>query len=193
MRYVLPDGRADELLLSLDENLYHDYLQYTAMVTGRFTGTNGSMKLWLTAFDATSEIILKTGEATVPIKSSEDITSYFSESELSRLDAVDMQLLTLDNKKADSIIYDPETYTISLLANGTPVGEPLDVTMLPGEGGSADIPPATASRLGLVRGSDGTDKIAVESDGTMSINAISISNLVQAPDEEIIFDAGKSS
>lgn len=64
------------------------------------------------------------------------------------------------------------------------------VTVTPGEGRIIDLPVATAGTLGLVKGSDTTNKVAITEDGTMEINSVSVSKLTQAEDEELILFGG---
>ena len=55
-----------------------------------------------------------------------------------------------------------------------------------------DIPVATAEKLGVVKSSSAKDQIAVGADGIMSINAVSLSKIVQAADETLIINGGNS-
>lgn len=55
-----------------------------------------------------------------------------------------------------------------------------------------DIPIATAEKLGVVKSSSAKDQIAVDADGIMSINTVSISKIVQAADETLIINGGNS-
>lgn len=55
-----------------------------------------------------------------------------------------------------------------------------------------DIPVATAEKLGVVKGSSAKDQIAVDADGIMSINTVSLSKVVQAADEVLIINGGNS-
>lgn len=64
------------------------------------------------------------------------------------------------------------------------------VTVTPGEGRIVDLPVATAETLGLVKGSDSANKVAIAEDGTMEINSVSVSKLTQAEDEELILFGG---
>lgn len=63
-------------------------------------------------------------------------------------------------------------------------------TVTPGEGRIIDLPIATAEALGLVKGSDTVNKVAIAEDGTMEINSVSVSKLTQAEDEELILFGG---
>lgn len=55
-----------------------------------------------------------------------------------------------------------------------------------------DIPVATAEKLGVVKSSSAKDQIAVDADGIMSINTVSLSKIVQAADETLIINGGNS-
>ena len=58
-----------------------------------------------------------------------------------------------------------------------------------GEDKSVNIPMATAAVLGVVKGAAETNKVAIEADGTMSVNEISTDKLVQGSNE-LILDGG---
>lgn len=54
----------------------------------------------------------------------------------------------------------------------------------------AALPFATAEKAGLVKSSDGMNKIKVEADGTMTVNQISAMNLYVPEDDELILNGG---
>lgn len=54
----------------------------------------------------------------------------------------------------------------------------------------AALPFATAEKAGLVKSSDGLNKIKVEADGTMTVNQISAMNLYVPEDDELILNGG---
>lgn len=54
----------------------------------------------------------------------------------------------------------------------------------------AGLPFATAEKAGLVKSSDGMNKIKVEADGTMTVNQISAMNLYVPEDDELILNGG---
>ena len=49
---------------------------------------------------------------------------------------------------------------------------------------------ATSENTGVVKGSDETNKVSVNDDGTMTVNNVSVNKLVQDDDEFIIMDGG---
>ena len=58
---------------------------------------------------------------------------------------------------------------------------------------AADIPIATAEALGVVRSSTAENKVTVESDGTMTVNTLNISKLVQTDGDLLVLDGGNAS
>ena len=52
------------------------------------------------------------------------------------------------------------------------------------------LPFATAEKAGLVKSSDGVNKITVETDGTMTVNQISAMNLYVPEDDELVLNGG---
>ena len=59
-------------------------------------------------------------------------------------------------------------------------------------GKAVDIPAATASSLGLVKGTDAENGVTVASDGTMQINNVNINKLVQTEGDTLILDGGNA-
>lgn len=57
---------------------------------------------------------------------------------------------------------------------------------------SINIPMATAQALGVVKGTDVENGVAVAEDGTMSVNSVNINKLVQTEGDSIILDGGSS-
>ena len=55
------------------------------------------------------------------------------------------------------------------------------------------IPVATASALGLVKGSDAENSVSVSADGVMTINSLNVNKLVQTDGEFLILDGGNAS
>lgn len=58
---------------------------------------------------------------------------------------------------------------------------------------AADIPIATAEALGVVKSSTAENKVTVESDGTMTVNTLNISKLVQTDGDLLVLDGGNAS
>ena len=65
-------------------------------------------------------------------------------------------------------------------------------TALPITGKAVNIPIATAQALGVVMGSANENKVAVGTDGTMEINSVNVSKLVQTAGDTLILDGGTS-
>ena len=57
---------------------------------------------------------------------------------------------------------------------------------------SVNIPMATATALGVVKGTDAENGITVADDGTMSVNSVNVNNLVQTEGDSIVLDGGNS-
>lgn len=58
---------------------------------------------------------------------------------------------------------------------------------------AADIPIATAEALGVVKSSAAENKVKVEADGTMTVNLLNISKLVQTEGDLLVLDGGDAS
>ena len=65
-------------------------------------------------------------------------------------------------------------------------------TALPITGKAVNIPIATAQVLGVVKGSVDENKVAVGTDGTMEVNSVNVSKLVQTAGDTLILDGGTS-
>lgn len=57
---------------------------------------------------------------------------------------------------------------------------------------SVDIPMATAQALGVVKGTDAENGVAIAEDGTMSVNSVNVNKLVQTDGDTIVLDGGSS-
>lgn len=57
---------------------------------------------------------------------------------------------------------------------------------------SVDIPMATAQALGVVKGTDAENGVAIAEDGTMSVNSLNVNKLVQTDGDTIVLDGGSS-
>lgn len=66
----------------------------------------------------------------------------------------------------------------------------LNGVALPDEEGSVNIPLAGAATAGTVVGSNAENKIKVHTDGSMEVNSLNISKLVQTPGDELILNGG---
>lgn len=63
-------------------------------------------------------------------------------------------------------------------------------TALPVVNKCVDIPGATAQCLGLVRGTDRVNGVAIADDFTMYVHAVNVNSLVQNDDDTLILDCG---
>lgn len=59
-------------------------------------------------------------------------------------------------------------------------------------GGGQELPVATMESNGVVKGTDAENGVAVSGDGTMSVNSVNITKLVQGDGDEIIFNCGSA-
>lgn len=57
---------------------------------------------------------------------------------------------------------------------------------------SVNIPMATALALGVVKGTDAENGVAIAEDGTMSVNSVNVNKLVQTDGDTIVLDGGSS-
>lgn len=57
---------------------------------------------------------------------------------------------------------------------------------------SVNIPMATAQALGVVKGTDAENGVAIAEDGTMSVNSVNVNKLVQTDGDTIVLDGGSS-
>ena len=57
---------------------------------------------------------------------------------------------------------------------------------------TVDIPLATTTQFGLVKGSNAENEVAVKADGIMSVNALNIQKLSQTEGETLVLDCGKA-
>lgn len=98
-----------------------------------------------------------------------------------------------DPDKAEEYFYDHRG-VLKTVSGGVPDSVVKMITAggkeLPCDGGTVNIPQATAAELGLVKSDSGVNKISVLEDGTMSVGDISINNLTQGEDDILIFNSG---
>ena len=57
---------------------------------------------------------------------------------------------------------------------------------------TVNIPLATTTQFGLVKGSDAENEVAIKEDGVMSVNTLNIQKLSQTEGETLILDCGKA-
>jgi hypothetical protein len=145
MEYVLPVSReykTEYLVKSSD--LYKDKLEYTLPLDTCLTKEAGNIEVQLTFVkvelnsDGTSvQRVRKTSPTTITILPISAWSDIIADSALSALDqrliqvdamlnAVNEMNMYLDDTKADNLIFDKETNTIQLTANGTPIGDVVE-------------------------------------------------------------------
>ena len=57
---------------------------------------------------------------------------------------------------------------------------------------TVDIPLATTTQFGLVKGSNAENEVAVKENGVMSVNTLNIQKLSQTEGETLVLDCGKA-
>lgn len=127
IRYILPNGIGKSEELEMDPEPYKTYYQYRLKVTTAVTSVPGKIELWLSAIDLQDNVIFKSGTAFIEISPSKDITDYFSGEDMEQLDRLNAKVALLEQNKADNIIYDCDDNYLQLTANGTPIGNKIDM------------------------------------------------------------------
>ena len=145
LEYLLPVSREykTEILVKSDE-LYKERLEYKLPLDTCLTKEAGKIEVQLTltkvelnADGTSTQRVRKTSPTTVTILPISAWSDIIADSALSALDqrliqvdamlnAVNEMNMYLDETKADNIIYDAETNTIQLTANGTPIGDAVE-------------------------------------------------------------------
>ena len=128
LRYVLPNGKGytEELLMyPIPRN--EDYLQYRLSLSSKFTECPGTIHLWLTAIDFNDHIVLHTDTADVEVIQRVKIEDYMPAESLDTLDKLAMQVEQLQHGFVNNLYLDTENETLQLTANGTPIGDAVDV------------------------------------------------------------------
>lgn len=87
-----------------------------------------------------------------------------------------------DDTKLDSIAAGAQVNVLEAVKVG---GTLLDIVNK-----TVDIPVATADAFGVVKSSDGENKIAVAEDGTMAVNSLNVNKLVQTEEDVLILNGG---
>lgn len=67
-----------------------------------------------------------------------------------------------------------------------------NMVLLVDSSASADIPGATKEKLGLVKGSDAENGIAINDDYTMTVNSVNVNKLVQTDGDKLVLYCGDS-
>lgn len=124
LRYLLPNGigKSEELEMSpLPHN--KDYYRYNLKVNTRLTAMPGIIELWVCAIDIHDDVVLKTGEITIEVTPTKEITDYLEPKDLNQLDKLSAAVKELKETKADDLIVNDDGDVIQLSANGAPIGQ----------------------------------------------------------------------
>ena len=122
-------GHSEELeMYPLPYN--ENYLQYRLSVTTKFTKYPGEIELWLTAINKEDAIVLKSDSTTIKIEPSKNIADYLPQEDLDQLDQLEFKIDVLEKTKADSLAFDLETEQLQLSANGTLIGDAVDMSKM---------------------------------------------------------------
>ena len=162
-RFILPSGMWMTKGLARKEELYQNYAQYVTSLTSVMTAEAGEIELCLSIVDKQGAVVLRSSPAFLRILPSISSDELLEEGQLDQLDWLTMQLARMetrveetDAKKADNLIFDAETSTIQLTANGIPIGDRIYVCTDTGEC-ITDIVITEEGEM-VLRFSDGTEK-----------------------------------
>ena len=104
------------------------------------TAEAGEIELCLSIVDKQGSVVLRSSPAFLRILPSISSDELLEEGQLDQLDWLTMQLARMETrveetnaKKADNLIFDAETSTIQLTANGIPIGDKIYVCTDTGE------------------------------------------------------------
>ena len=96
----------------------------------------------------------------------------------------------------DAITGVKETYLPGILANyvkSATLGNDSSNKLTPDATGNINIPLALATKAGLVKSSTANNQVAVGADGTMTVNNLDVSRLIQIDTVEFVIDGGSAS
>lgn len=135
LSYIRADGVADVVLLDRQEEMYNEaYLQYTLPVTCKLSRHAGEVCTWLQICSGpvSEPVMMKSGENILQIMDAKDLDDYAGDRQITalyqmqkKLEAANRSIEMLNMHKADNVIFDPETNTLQLAANGEPVGDAI--------------------------------------------------------------------
>lgn len=134
--------------------------------------------------------VSKDGKILSILKVSQDKISGLSESLNSKVDKVEGKGLSTNDftnglkEKLEKLNAKGEENIIEAIKMN---GVAMDITEK-----AVNIPVATAAALGVVKGSNSENGVAIAVDGTMSVNSVNIDKLVQTDGEALILDGGSS-
>lgn len=123
LRYIRADqvGHSEEL--KLIPEMYNGYLQYAIAIDTDVTSEAGDVRLWLSCISYEDAVIFKTGELTINVLPSPEIEKYLPMEDLDQLDRLEVAVKTLEDTKADNLLYDSSAGSIQLSAAGKPIGD----------------------------------------------------------------------
>lgn len=146
MRYILPDGTGHSDALVYLPEMYKGYLQYSTPVNTRLTAQEGQVTIWLTGFDLEDNVVLKTSEVLIKVEASRNITDHLSQGDLDQLDQMSAKILDLEQRKADNITFHAEDNTLQLVADGSEIGDRVEIPV-GANGGSVYVPSINAHKV----------------------------------------------
>ena len=137
LQYMLPDTDAyvDLELTPTEHNA--EYMAYTTQLGAPITSATGIVLMRLQIKDADGNVILVSGNASLPILCRDGTIPDVSAQDKDKLARLAEQVGLLKQVKADSITYDAERRKLQLIANGSEVGQA--VTIPPDDYGNSAI------------------------------------------------------
>ena len=128
LRYILPNevGKSEELEMCPEP--YKDYYMYRLKVSSGFTDTPGKIEMWVSVIDTHDDLVLKTSSIFIDVHPTKDITRYLSPDDRNQLDKLNEKVSRLEKGKADNLIFDSDGQYLQLTANGSPIGDQVDMS-----------------------------------------------------------------
>ena len=143
LRYIDPKDVGHSEQLSLQPEMYNQYLQYAIRIDTKLTDIAGSVRLWLSCVSSNDNAVFKTGELTITIRESVAIEEHLPPEDLDQIDKLVLAVENLERTKADNLVYDAEDGSLQLSAEGVLIGDEVildgtgDFEIIDG-GGAAD-------------------------------------------------------
>ena len=127
LQYMLPDTDAyvDLELTPTEHNA--EYMAYTTPLGAPITSATGIVLMRLQIKDADGNVILVSGNASLPILCRDGTIPDVSAQDKDKLARLAEQVGLLKQVKADSITYDAERRKLQLIANGSEVGQAVTI------------------------------------------------------------------
>lgn len=149
LSYIRADGVADVVILERMEEKYNEnYYQYTLPITCKLTKYPGEVCTWVQMYAGATDnpTVSKSSECILRIKESKSMDAYLEDSQMTALYQIHKQMNdgfsnieevidtveALVAAKADNIVFDSESSTIQLTANGEPIGDAIIVASTSG-------------------------------------------------------------